>query len=45
MITSPLKKDAQIVKKGWERSGITEIVNGTATFPSADPFAQLTLTC
>ncbi len=35
------EKGVQIVKKGWERSGITGIINGTVTLPSADPFAEL----
>ena len=35
------ERGAQIVKKGWEKSGISEIINGTVTLPPEDPFAEL----
>ena len=35
------ERSAQIVKKGWEKSGISEIMNGTVTLPPEDPFAEL----
>lgn len=35
------ERGSQIIKKGWERSGITEIINGSVALPSADPFTEL----
>ena len=35
------EKGSQIIKKGWEKSEITAIMNGSVTLPSSDPFPEV----
>ena len=34
-------KGARIIGKGWKKAGISGLLDGTTTIPSADPFSRI----
>ena len=34
-------KGSQIIVKGWKKAGISGLLDGTTTIPSADPFSRI----